>query len=174
MGDQVRQFRMNLPASHPIQKIFFQHKRFLRILQEIEDLNSAIPQLHPAWTGCPEFKRVRNLTADINWIERHTMAEQNVLMPEIEHYGNPNLTHLIKFQHIDLEESYKKLKDLIANLGNMDFVSAKRQFNSIAQWLVPVGRIHITIEENVFYPIANNLIKNKAVWDRYFTMCPVD
>ena len=174
MGDQVMQFRINLPLSHPIQKIFFQHKRFLRILEEIENLNSAIPNLHPAWTGCPEYKRLRNLGADINWIEMHTQAEQNVLMPEIERYGNPSLTHLIKFQHIDLEESYKRLRSLITNLNEIDFDRARSHFNSIVQWLAPVGRMHIVVEENVFYPIANNLIKSKAAWDRFFTVCPAD
>lgn len=102
------------------------------------------------------------------------MAEQNVLLPEIESYGNPKLTQIIKYQHLDLDESYRKLKTLISNLTNLDFDSTRGQFNSIVQWLVPVGRMHIVVEENIFYPIANNLIRNKAVWDKFFTICKSD
>lgn len=61
MGDPTVKFRNGLSVAHPIQKIFHQHKRFLRILDELENLNKSIVKLHPAWTGCPEYKRIRNL-----------------------------------------------------------------------------------------------------------------
>jgi DUF438 domain-containing protein len=174
MGDPILQFRNNLSVTHPIQKIFYQHKRCLSILDELENLNKAIVKLHPAWTGCPEYKRIRNLGADVDWMDHHTMAEQNVLVPEIEAYGNLKLTQIIKYQHLDLDESYRRLKTLISNLANFDFETTKGQFNSIVQWLVPVGRMHIVVEENVFYPIANNLIKNPTAWEQFFSICKTD
>jgi DUF438 domain-containing protein len=170
LGDQVAHLRAGLSAGHPMQRIFFQHQRYLRILDEVENLNTAIANLHPAWAGCPEYKRLRNLAEDIDWLERHTMAEQSVLLPEIEQQGNAELARIIRFQHLDLAESFKKLKALIENLSNTDFNDLRKHFDSISKWLVLVGKMHITVEENIFYPIAGGLIKNKTTWDRFLAI----
>jgi DUF438 domain-containing protein len=170
-GDQVAIFRASLAAEHPMQRVFFQHKRYLRILDDIENLNKSIANLHPAWAGCPEYQQLKGLLQEVDWVERHTAAEQNVLLPEIERHDNGELTKIVKYQHFDLEQSYKQLKVLIGKLQEIDFHDLKQQFNSITQWLAPIGRMHITVEENVFYPIAATLIEGKATWDKFLAIC---
>jgi DUF438 domain-containing protein len=171
LGDQVAILLGKLAAGHPMQQIFSQHKRYLQILNDIENLNTALATLHPAWAGCPEYQRLKNLADDIAWIERHTLAEQNVLLPEIDQRNSRELTQIIRFQHLDLSHSYKRIKILAGNLNNLDFNSIRRQFDSITQWLVPVGRMHITVEEHVFYPIAGSFIEGKETWDKFLAIC---
>jgi DUF438 domain-containing protein len=166
-GDPTKQFKNQLAHSHPIRSLLSIHYDFDSILAGFEQVNAAISKLASSGLAGAELGTLSRLLDHFGPVWNHMEFEQNTISPELEQAGFPRLTQLIRYQHLDLDQSYAGLIWLTRHVAELDFAQFKGRLNAVIDCFVSMSRMHLIVEEVVLYPIASETITNMSIWDKF-------
>ena len=122
-------------------------------------------------SGREEFGKLSHIAEHLLAAELHHQREEDILFPELEQRGVYGPPAVMKEEHIQLRSRKKALKELAENVSKTDFNEFKKQLDEVIRYIVPALREHIFKENNILYPTALQVIKDKEVWKKLKVEC---
>lgn len=168
LGEPVNAFMRQLSSGHALRRIIENHRQSEQALMNLERTNliiKAMPATNITTTQCQQFL---NIFKELDWIDRHIALEHQFIFPELDKAGFGKLIRLVRFEHLDLQQSYTGLSRLAQECALLRSDEFKDRLDSITQCLVPMGRMHLMAEQVVVYPIAAHVITAPPAWEQFF------
>jgi DUF438 domain-containing protein len=78
---------------------------------------------------------------------------------------------MVKAEHLCLDLSTDELLELITTAEQIDFKQFQLGLARIVQFLVPAMREHIFKENNIFFPVALEIINEPGAWEGLKSLC---
>jgi len=163
--DKTNQIKGFLKPGHMIHTLMLEHEIILGFLDKLERINQTIQKMerYDQKKVFAELKHIANLLLET---ESHHKREEDVLFPELEKRGVLGPPQIMKIEHEDLRKSKKELKKLIAKIPDMNFNEFRKKLGKNAEFIIMTLRDHILKENNILYPTALEIIKEKEVWQK--------
>ncbi|OHB52895.1 MAG: hypothetical protein A2Y07_10275 [Planctomycetes bacterium GWF2_50_10] len=153
-GEPIAILRKNLPSKHPVASILAQHREFLHTFEDLEILNDSIFKMKALPITSKDYTRLTHIFEELAKVPPHLEFEEHFLFPKFEHKGLESIVRAAKTQHLDFEQTFAGLKQLVKGFLRTDFDDFKKRLNSMTKSLVPIGTTHIQMEEMILYPLA--------------------
>lgn len=171
LSDQVEKMKSQLPPEHVISTLVSEHESILGFLDTLEIINKHLQQMTGYDSGCEEFGKLSHIAEHLLAAELHYQREEDILFPELEQRGVYGPPAVMKEEHTQLRAQKKGLKKLVENVSTTDFNEIKKQLDEIVRFIVPTLREHIFKENNILYPAALQVIRDKSVWEALKNEC---
>ena len=172
LSDQVAKLRATLPLDHIVRTILVEHEMMLCFLADLEDLNSEIQQMSYCSPTSFEMRKLAHIVSHLIVAGDHQHREDEIIFPELERHGYYGPPEILKLDNIGLDACKREIADLVHSASKkIDFIKFKLRFDAAVKYLVPAFKQQILTEDNILYPIALEVIKTKAEWDRIKAMC---
>jgi len=163
--------RLELPDNHILQRILSEHDMILCFIADLEDVNIAIQNLHTASSSNSDIRKLEHISRHLGTAAQHPEREDQVIFPELQRRGFPCPSEVISLQHHQLGVRIEELQQLVWSVDQMDFSIFKSQLQQLVDYVVPVMRRHIFIENNLVLPLALELIDDNTTWARMKQVC---
>jgi uncharacterized protein len=172
LGDQVTRLRSQLSPNHIIRIILAEHEMMLCFLADLEELNNEIQHLPDCSPTSVEIRRLVHIVSHLVAAGDHEFREAEFIFPELERHGYYGPPEIVKTDHDSLNTCKCELAEQAkAASKQVDFAKFKLRLNAAVKYLVPAMRQEIFTEDNLLYPVAIDVISDKAVWDRIKAYC---
>ena len=89
-----------------------------------------------------------------------------IIFPELLRRGFPGPGEIISLQHQQLGVRVEELQQLVWAVDEIAFDAFKVRLQQLIEYIVPVMRRHIFIENNLILPLALELIEDPMWWAR--------
>lgn len=161
-------------AKYVIGTLEEEHKIILQFLDQLEGINKKIQAIEEK--GYNDIKQeiknsLENIAEHLIGAEPHHQREEKVLFPELKMAGVFGPPEVMEEEHKELREIKKKLKELAAKIDKEDFGKIKKELSLISEHLVFMLRSHILKENDILYPTALEVIKEKETWEKMARDC---
>jgi len=153
-GEPIATLRKNLPPKHPVAAIFIQHREFLKTFEDLENLNASIFKMKALPITSKDYTGLTHIFEELAKVPPHLEYEEHYLFPKFERKGLESIIRAAKTQHLDFEQTFAGLKQLVKSFLRTDFDDFKKRLNSITKSLVPIGTTNILMEEMILYPLV--------------------
>jgi len=163
-GQPARKLREQLPADHVIRKLFVEHEMAKCLLADLRRLNEKIADLEFITPVSREYKKLLHVAGHLLASEKHVDAEEEIIFPVVEQAGIYAIPRLLRAEHFELRHHAEQIAHLVFNAATTDFGQFRSKLDEIAALLVPLKHFHIFKEENLFYPIVVELVKDDRIW----------
>jgi DUF438 domain-containing protein len=170
-GSSFSWAKVQLPPNHVVAKLLAEHALLLCLMADLEDVKYEIRKLKSCSTVTTEFRKLAHITSHLMGFDEHREMEDELVFLELEKRGCYGLLAMIKAEHLCLDVSTEELLELIASAEEMDFKKFGPELCRIVEFLVPSMREHIFKENNIFFPIALEVIGDPGVWKRIKSLC---
>ena len=172
LGDQAAKLRAKLPANHIVRTILAEHEMILCFLADLEDLNNEIEQMAYCSPTSIEIRKLNHIVSHIVNAADHRFREDEVIFPELERHGYYGPPEIVKVEQLGVDACKREMAELAQSAGKkIDFSKFKVRLDSAVKYLVPAMRQQIFTEDNILYPIAIEVITDRAIWDRLKSFC---
>lgn len=171
VGDELSQIKQKLKPGHVIHTMISEHDLILGFLNELEIVNQTIQKMKIFKGEKEEFEKLKHIAKHLIEAEKHHQREEEVLFPELEKRGIFGPPQVMRAEHHDLRKYKKELNNLVKNMVKMDFNEFKRKLERMTNFIVPALRDHIFKENNILYPMALEVIKEKLIWQKMKSDC---
>lgn len=158
----LEKLKSKLRPGHVLHTLISEHEFIFGFLSKLELLNDAIQKNSADPAKAAEISELKNVAEHLIGAEPHHKREEDVLFPEMEArdvFGPPSV---MRQEHEELRAKKKELKDLVDNADTAGL--SKEKLQEISRYLVPTLKEHIDKENNILYPLAFEVIKEKSVW----------
>jgi len=166
LGDQIQDFRAQLPPAHPLRTLMLEHEKLLGFLAELEDVNARIQASEPAPQDLELLRAIADNLIDGN---KHHQREEDVLFPAMEELGITGPPRIMRLEHDMLKARKARLQELLSK--QMDLQEFRKELAGLAAFIVFNLRDHIFKEDSILYPAAWRTITSKAEWERIREEC---
>lgn len=164
MGGEFKDFRKGLEKGSVLHTFVCEHDRILDFLDELERVNVVIQKSNGFENVGNELSVLRYVAEHLVEAEPHHKREEDVLFPELEARGVFGPPQVMRMEHEELRPLKSGLLELAKNVDENNFPSFKKNFDLTAGSLLMLLREHILKENNILYPTAFQVIKEKKVW----------
>lgn len=171
MKENFKNKNLNLKPGHPIHTLMEEHKE---ILSFVDKLKNAVKKLGSA----KDFKEVRIeiemlkfATKHLVEADKHHQREEEVLFPEMEKSGITEPPEIMREEHKDIKPKKKELYKIIENCEKLSYQDFVKKVREIAEFLIKELPEHIYKEDNILYPMAVEVIKEKKRWEKIKKEC---
>ena len=147
-----------------------EHEIILDFLDKLEKTNQKIQKMK-TYKSNQRFKLLKSIAGHLAAAEPHHQREEKVLFLELEKRGVFGPPEMMRMEHEELKKHKKDLKELIDKISQTRFYDFKKKLNTTAQFIVTILRDHIFKENNILYPTALEVIKEKGVWKKMEDDC---
>ncbi len=171
LPDQCAKLKAELPANHVLQKVLAEHEMILCFISDLEETNDDIQALTSASSFTQECRRLAHIAGHLMAAEQHREREEEVIYPQLRQFGYADMLDIIGKQHWEISRYNYRLKGLAWKIDEMDFDEFKRNLSQIVNRLVPAMRMHVFMEDNILFPLALEVIKDKQAWTRMKQAC---
>jgi hypothetical protein len=165
------ELKKKLKPGHPLHILISEHEIILGFLDKLEELKEKIEKEN---FDEKNLKELKDISHHLIEAEPHHQREEKVLFPETEKRGIFGPTEVMRREHEELRKEKKKLKEL-SELSEKEikkcFRKFREKFNKISEFILSVLREHIFKENNILYPMAFEVIKEKEIWQRIKKEC---
>ena len=156
-----------LKANHPLYTLISEHEIILGFLDRLENLNKKVEKGN---LDHKILKELKDISSHLIETEPHHQREEKVLFPEIEQRGIFGPTEVMRQEHQELRAKKEELKAL-SELSKGQFKKRLKKFKETSEFILSVLREHIFKENNILYPMAFEVIKEKEVWQKIKKEC---
>lgn len=171
LPDLEAAMRRELPDNHILQRILAEHDMIMCFIADLEDVNIIVQNLDTASSYSSEIRRLEHIVCHLGTAVQHPEREDQVIFPELQRRGFPGPSDVISLQHHQLGIRIQELQQITWSVDQMDFAAFKKHLQQLVDYVVPVMRRHIFIENNLVLPLALELIDDPRVWDRIKNIC---
>lgn len=166
--DKLEKMKGNIEPGHVIHTLVSEHEIILGFLDELDKTNQNIQEMEDYSRENEEFKKLANIADHLIGVEPHKEREEKIIFPAIEKEGVFGLTQIMKAEHEDLTIQKKYLKELVENVGEMDFTVFKKRLDTTSKSIIVTLKDHIFKENSILYPTALEVI---MTWDKIKSGC---
>jgi len=170
-GTRFSRVKAQLSPNHIMAKLLAEHELILCFIADLEDVNYAIQRMKHCSTVSTEFRKLAHLAAHLAGLDEHRELEDEIIFTELERRDCYGPLAMIKAEHLCLDISTGKLLELIGLAEGMDFSRFRPDLARVVEFLVPSTREHIFKENNIFFPIALEIVDDAGVWERIKGIC---
>lgn len=171
LEDQILNIKAKLPNSHIIRKVIAEHDLTRCYLADLDDLTKEIDEMEKITDVSLQFRRLTHLIEHLDAMEEHIEREEDVIFPMLKKHGWKALCRASQSDHVYIRIAIGDLVKLIASFKQSKTDEFKIRLKSITKYLCPRMKDHFFQEENILYPIALELIRDKNIWHRMKDVC---
>jgi len=171
LPDVEATMRRELPDNHLLQRILAEHAMILCFVADLEEVNTGIQQLQFASSCTSEIRKLEHIVSHLSKAAQHPEREDNVIFPELTRRGFPGPSEVISLQHQQLGVNVEELQQLVWAVDQVAFDAFKSRVQQLVEYIVPVMRRHIFIENNLVLPLALEVIEDPACWAHIKDVC---
>ncbi len=169
--DTEADVRRKVPDNHILSIITAEHQLALCFIADLEQVTEAIQSAQQVTDTCTEFRKLCHIVEHLVAMFEHIEREEYIIFPYLRRHGWNSLCRTVRSDHIYIRVA---VNDLIRLIGGFD-INKQKEFKSklasITKYVAPTIREHIFQEDKIIYPIALEIIKDSAVWDRIKALC---
>jgi len=171
LGDEVSEFKNNLPKGHVLHTLVSEHEIILNFLDKLESANKQIQTMSDFDVNNPVFGIIAHVAEHLEGAEPHHQREEDVLFPAVESRGVYGPTEIMRMEHKDLRRYKKELLDVASSFGVDDFENIKKRLDAITKFILLTLQDHIFKENNILYPAALGVITDANDWNELKKKC---
>ena len=171
LKDKAEELKKNLSPGHPVHTLICEHEEILGFLDELEKVNQNIQRMNSYKKGSKDFQKLAHIAKHLVEADAHHQREEDVIFPALEERGVFGPPQIMRQEHEDLRRYKKIISKLAIKPGQMNFKNFKKKLDSTSKLLVLTLRDHIFKENNILYPTAVQVIKDKGVWEKLREKC---
>jgi DUF438 domain-containing protein len=171
VGGELEKIKSVLPIGHVIDTLICEHSIILDFVDELEELNQSIQQMKSFDKNREEFVKLVHIAEYLISTEPHQQREEEVLFPEMEKRGIYGSPQLMRFEHKELRNRKKQLRELAATVDDLDFEAFKKILDALTRHIAHTLKEHVNKENNILYPTALKVIPEVEVWEKLKTDC---
>jgi len=169
-GRQI-DLRTQLPQNHIIRKVLAEHEMLRCFLADLKELSEVIQHENELTSTNSEFRKLAHIAQHLKAMAQHIEAEEDIIFPYLQKHGWANLCRTAHSDHIYVKIAIDDLMKLVRSFNPAYVDEFKVRLNSIIKYLCSNLEDHIIQEDNILYPIALEVIKDRKVWDRIKSVC---
>ncbi|MFA5783318.1 MAG: hemerythrin domain-containing protein [Phycisphaerae bacterium] len=171
LPDMEAVMRRELPDNHLIQRVLAEHDMLLCFVSDLEDVNIRVQQLEFATSTNSEIRKLEHIVSHLAGADEHPEREDQVIYPELLRHGFPGPGEILTLQHQQLSLRLEELQQLVWSLDQVSFDAFKVRLQEYVEYIVPVMRRHIFIENNLILPLSLEVIDDEEKWVRLKELC---
>lgn len=164
----LEKLKSKLRPGHMLHTLISEHEFILDFLNKLEFI-TAVVQDESAVLSADQTAELKNVAEHLLGAEPHHKREEDVLFPQMEERDVVGPPSVMRQEHEELRAKKKELNDLVENAVQAE--NFNKRLRQISGYLVPVLREHINKENNILYPLAFEIIKEKSVWTDMKNRC---
>src|SRR3989344_5686851 len=171
MEEDFKNKDLKLKPGHPIHTLMGEHKE---ILDFVDKLKRAVKKLESAGDFKDvkmEIEMLRFAAKHLVEADKHHQREEEVLFPEMEKSGITEPPEIMREEHKDIKPKKKELYNLIESCEKLSYPDFVKKVREIAEFLIKELPDHIYKEDNILYPMAIEVIKEKERWEKIKKEC---
>ena len=170
-GTRFSRVKDQLSPNHILAKLLAEHELILCFVADLEDVNYAIHRMKHCSTTSTEFRKLAHVAGHLAGLDEHKELEDEVIFTELQRRDCYGPLAMIKAEHLCLDISTGRLLELVGMAEGMNFSQFRPQLAQTVDFLVPSMREHIFKENNIFFPVALEIIDDAGVWERIRGLC---
>jgi len=171
LPDMEATMRRELPDNHLLQRILAEHDMILCFISDLEEVNIKVQQLAFASSSNSEIRKLEHIVSHLARTAEHPEREDHVIFPELLRRGFPGPGEIISLQHQQLGLRIEELQQLVWAVDQVEFESFKRRLGDLVEYIIPVMRRHIFIENNLILPLSLEVIEDPFCWAHLKELC---
>jgi DUF438 domain-containing protein len=171
LPDMEAAMRRELPDNHLVQRILAEHDMILCFVADLEEVNIRVQQLDFASSSNTEIRKLEHIVSHLARAGGHPEREDQVIFPELLRRGFPGPGEIISLQHQQLSVRIEELQQLVWAVDHVAFDAFKTRLQGLVEYIIPVLRRHIFIENNLILPLSLEVIDNPAHWAHMKEVC---
>jgi DUF438 domain-containing protein len=169
--EQGVNLKNRLEPNHVLRLVIAEHDLLRCFISDLEDTAKDIHEKNKLTDTCSEFRRLCHIIEHLDSMDEHIEREEDVIFPYLKKRGWASLCNAARDDHIYIRIAIRDMIELVSTFKPKNQKEFKVRLNSITKYLCPILREHITQEDNILYPIALQVIKDKKVWDNIKGVC---
>jgi DUF438 domain-containing protein len=143
----------------------------LCFISDLEEVNIKVQQLAFASSSNCEIRKLEHIVSHLARTSEHPEREDHVIFPELLRRGFPGPGEIISLQHQQLGLRIEELQQLVWAIDQIEFESFKRRLSDLVEYIIPVMRRHIFIENNLILPLSLEVIDDPFTWAHLKELC---
>ena len=163
--------KTSLKHTHILRLIIAEHDILRCYLADLEQAAQNIYESNELTDTCTDFRKLCHIVEHLDAMSEHIEREEDVIFPVLQKHGWDSLCRAAHNDHVYIRISIGDLISLITSFDKEKTRQFKVKLNSIVKYLCPILKEHIFQEDNILYPIAIKVIKDKSVWDKIKGVC---
>ena len=171
LEDHILNIKSKLPNNHILRKVIAEHDLTRCYLAELEDVTKEIGKMKAITDVSLPFRKLTHIIEHLDAMEEHIEREEDIIFPMLKKHGWKALCLASQSDHVYIRIAVSDLVKLIAGFRDSEIDEFKVRLKSIAKYLCPRLREHLFQEENILYPIALELVKDKSIWNKMKVIC---
>jgi DUF438 domain-containing protein len=170
-GNRFSGVKYQLSPNHIIAKLLAEHELLLCFVADLEDVNYTVRRMRHCTTVSAEFRKIAHIAGHFAGFNEHRELEDEIIFPELDRRGCYGPLAMVKAEHLCIDISTSRFLELVGMAEGMDFRQFRPQLAQIVDFLVPAMREHVFKENNIFFPIALEVIDDAGAWERVRGLC---
>jgi DUF438 domain-containing protein len=171
LEDHILNIKAKLPGNHIIRKVIAEHDLIRCYLADLDDVTAELNSMEAITDVNCHFRKLTHIIEHLDAMEEHIEREEDVIFPLLKKHGWTALCRASQSDHVYIRIAVSDLVKLIAGFKESKIEEFKVRLKSITKYLCPRLKDHIFQEENILYPIALELVKDKSIWHRMKQIC---
>jgi DUF438 domain-containing protein len=171
LEDHILNIKAKLPNSHIIRKVIAEHDLMRCYLADLEEVTIELNNMETITDVNCQFRKLTHIIEHLDAMEEHIEREEDVIFPLLKKHGWKALCRASQSDHVYIRIAVSDLVKLIAGFKGSKSEEFKVRLKSITKYLCPRMKDHLFQEENILYPIALELVKDKKVWHKMKQIC---
>jgi len=171
LPDMEATMRRELPDNHLVQRILAEHDMILCFISDLEEVNIRVQQLDYASSSNSGIRKLEHIVSHLARITEHPEREDQVIFPELLRRGFPGPGEIISLQHQQLGVRIEEVQQLVWAVDQVAFDAFRTRLQDLVEYIIPVMRRHIFIENNLILPLALEVIEDPACWAHMKEIC---
>jgi len=171
MKDNLANKELNLKPGHPIHTFMEEHKEILGFVDKLKKVLKKSESLGNFKDARKEIEMLKFAAKHLVEAEKHHQREEEVLFPEMEKSGISEPPEIMREEHRDIKPKEKELYKLACECEKLSYQNFIKKAKEIIEFLAEELPNHIYKEDNILYPMAIELIKEKDRWEKIKKDC---
>jgi len=171
-GSRGEELLKSLPEGHVIHTLVTEHVQILGVLKELDALRTKLVQMTTLDESRAILDNICSYAELLLDAERHYLREEQVVCLELEKRRISGPPEIIRKEHNLLRPLKQRLLNLAATGGEKkEFATLQEEIDETMDRVISNLILHIRKENNIYYPLALEIIDDPAVWEEMHTEC---
>jgi len=171
MREDFKNKDLKLKPGHPIYTLMEEHKEILNFVDKLKIATKKLESARDFKDAKTEIEMLRFAAKHLVEADKHHQREEEVLFPEMEKAGITEPPEIMREEHKDIKPKKKELYRIIENCEKLSYQDFVKKVKEVAEFLIKELPDHIYKEDNILYPMALEVIKEKERWEKIKKEC---
>ncbi len=164
--EKTKKLNNFLPPGHMTDTFYKEHEIILSFLDKLEKNTQKIQKMKAYQIQDKEWQELKHIAEHLIGAELHHQREEKVLFPELEKAGVLGPPEVMRGEHEELRKYKHQLEELVKKVNKNNFSTVKQEVKKVSEFLIFNLRNHIAKENEILYPMALEVIKEKDTWQK--------